>query len=136
MYRVEILGDELFYSIKQKIVESKFNYCAAEGCSTDSNNTEHGEEFDYCAIEPSHQIQLHDVSEAILRQVIRIIKKTGADFGGIEYFINRETGKPCYYDFNPYSNFVSQGETLLGFSPEQRFVDFIKSLYQTSSNEI
>ena len=136
VYRVEILGDELFYSIKQKIVESKFNYCAAEGCSTDSNNTEHGEEFDYCAIEPSHQIQLHDVSQKILQQVISIIKKTGADIGGIEYFINRETGKPCYYDFNPYSNFVSQGEALLGFSPEQRFVNYIKSLYQVTSNEI
>ena len=57
-----------------------------------------------------------------------IIKKTRADFGGIEYIINRETGKPCYFDFNPYSNFVSHGETFLGFSPEQRFVDFIKNL--------
>ena len=40
VYRVEILGDELFYSTKQKIVENKFNYCATEGCNIDTRNTE------------------------------------------------------------------------------------------------
>ena len=128
VYRVEILGDELFYSTKQKIVENKFNYCATKGCNIDTRNTEQEEEFDFCVFESSHQIQLHDVPQEILQQVIKIIKKTSADFGGIEYIINRETGKPCYFDFNPYSNFVSHGETFLGFSPEQRFVDFIKNL--------
>jgi len=128
VYRVEILGDELFYSTKQKIVENKFNYCAIEGCNINTRNTEQGEEFDFCALQSSNQIQLHDVPQEILQEVIQIIKQTRADFGGIEYIINRETGKPCYFDFNPYSNFISNGEAFLGFSPEQRFVDFIKSL--------
>ena len=79
------------------------------------------------AAEPANQIELVEVSDEILQQVIHIVKESGADFGGVEYFINQQTGKPCFYDFNPYSNFVSQGEALIGFSPEQRFVDFIKS---------
>ncbi len=127
VYRIEILGDQLFYAIRQKAVEDKFNYCAAEGCSVEPDHPQQEKEFDFCAAEPANQIELFEVSDIILQQVIQIVKESGADFGGVEYFINQKTGKPCFYDFNPYSNFVSQGEALIGFSPEQRFVDFIKS---------
>lgn len=126
VYRVEILGDELFYNIKQKIVENQFNYCAADGCGVESSHQGEEESFDFCAAESSNLIELFDVSDETLAQVKNIVKEAGADVGGVEYFINKKTGNPCFYDFNPYSNFVAQGEKLLGFSPEQYYVDFIK----------
>lgn len=129
VYRVEVLGETLFYSIKQAIIANTFNYCAADGCSIPGAPVEdEGNAFEFCVADPSNKIQLHEVPDAVLAQVIRIVREAGADLGGVEYFIDLKTGEPCFYDFNPYSNFVSDGESLLGFSPEQRFVDFVKGL--------
>jgi len=126
VYRVEILGNELFYSIKQKIIENQFNYCAADGCGSDNTHPDQEKEFDFCAADSTVQIELFDASDEIINQVKEILTEAQADVGGVEYFINTKTGKPCFYDFNPYSNFVGHGERLLGFSPEQRYVAFIK----------
>lgn len=126
VYRVEVLGDHLFYSIKQKMLADTFNYCAADGCSVSQPPEKAVSSFDYCAVNQQERIQTFSVDESIARQVISIVRIAGADFGGVEYLIDNRTGKPCYYDFNPYSNFVTNGESLLGFSPEQRFVDFIR----------
>ncbi len=129
VYRVEILGKRLFYSIKQKMVANTFNYCAADGCSV--TQTSHGktDAFDHCALNPEVRIQAFEADETIVAQVVSIIQGAGADLGGVEYLLDTRTGKPCFYDFNPYSNFVSNGQALLGFSPEQRFVDYVKALY-------
>ena len=114
VYRVEVLGDELFYGIRQKSIENQFNYCAADGCSVDLEDGE-------------GRIAPHEVPDAILRNVVSICREAGADFGGVEYFIRADNGSACFYDFNPYSNFVGEGEAMFGFSPEQRFVEFVVS---------
>ena len=110
----------------QKIIADQFNYCAADGCSIDGIHPDQEKEFGFCAAIVASQVEVFDVSPEILQQVIKIVKSSDADVGGVEYFLSSKTGQPCFYDFNPYSNFVSHGETLLGFSPEQRYVDFIK----------
>jgi len=128
IYRIEILGDTLFYSIRQKMMAGTFNYCAADGCSI-SRPEEKDSSFNHCTLNQESRIQPFKEDNAIVAQVISIIKAAGADFGGVEYLMDIKTGKPCFYDFNPYSNFVSNGKSLLGFSPEQRFVDYIKDIY-------
>ena len=127
VYRVEILGGHLFYGIRQKAVEGQFNYCAADGCSVSFSEDEANGEFDFCALDGANQIEAHDVPAEILNNVLAICQEARADVGGVEYFIRRDTGTPCFYDFNPYSNFVADGESLFGFSPEQRFVEFVLS---------
>lgn len=126
VYRIEILGDRLFYSIKQKIKAHTFNYCAADGCSVARTPENKEASFDHCALNQEARIQTFEADETIVAQVISIIQSANADLGGVEYLMDTKTGRPCFYDFNPYSNFVSNGQTLLGFSPEQRFVDYIK----------
>ena len=121
VYRVEMLGDELFYAIRQPVAEGSFNYCAADGCSTEEN----AGELDFCVVDAGDRIQPLDPPAHIVADVGRIIRAAGADLGGVEYFLDPDSGQPCYYDFNPYSNFVTDGERLLGFSPEKRFVDFV-----------
>lgn len=128
VYRVEVLGDRLFYSIKQKMVENTFNYCAADGCSTAGPSENTSDEFDFCALNQDTRIQPFDVDHKIVEQVAAIVRGAGADLGGVEYLMDTRTGKPCFYDFNPYSNFVSNGKALLGFSPEQRFIEFIQQI--------
>ena len=129
VYRVEILGNSEFYSIKQKIKDDTFNYCAADGCSVSQLQNKKDGSFDHCVLNQDLQIQTFEPDEAIVSQVISIVQGAGADLGGVEYLVDTKTGKPCFYDFNPYSNFVSNGQSLLGFSPEQRFVDYIKDFF-------
>ncbi len=128
VYRVEILGEKLFYSIRQPIQEGSFNYCAADGCAADSEQINESEAFDFFVIEAEPRIEVYKPEQAVVDNVIGIIKSCSADVGGVEFLINNKTGLPCYYDFNPYSNFVSNGEALLGFSPEQRYITFITNL--------
>jgi Carbamoyl-phosphate synthase L chain, ATP binding domain len=127
VYRIEILGDRLFYAIKQKIVADQFNYCAADGCHMAEAQPEQGGSFDFCAMAPTEHIEPFEPSAGIVAQVVSVIQAAGADVGGVEFLVNRKTGRPCFYDFNPYSNFVSEGKRLLGFSPEQRYVEFVAS---------
>jgi len=137
--RVEVLGDELFYAIRQRVRAGEFNYCAADGCHSsgdalpDPAQAAAGE-FDFCVAtadgaSASAAIEPFLPDAAIIARVVAILRTAGADLGGVEYLIDQRSGRPCFYDFNPYSNFVTDGETLLGFSPEQRFVDFIRGLY-------
>ncbi len=128
VYRVEILGNRLFYSIRQEMVADTFNYCAADGCSISRPTQDQGAAFDHCALKPGARIQPFEADAAIVAQVVSIIQGAGADLGGVEYLMDTRTGTPCFYDFNPYSNFVSNGQALLGFSPEQRFVDYIREV--------
>lgn len=129
VYRVEVLGNRLFYSIKQKMMAHTFNYCAADGCSVSQVPEKKASSFSHCSLNQKTHIQSFEANETIVAQVVSIIRSAGADFGGVEYLMDTKTGKPCFYDFNPYSNFVSNGQALLGFSPEQRFVDYIKDAY-------
>jgi hypothetical protein len=138
VYRVEMLGDELFYSIRQQIQQGNFNYCAADGCSTDlvegtddsliSDDpvaVDNDGRFDFCAIDGEDKIEVFISPREVIKAVSSVIELSGADLGGVEFFIEEESGAPCFYDFNPYSNFVSNGEQLLGFSPEHRYIDFV-----------
>jgi len=128
VYRVEVLGDALFYSIRQSIQEGIFNYCAADGCSTEG-------ELDFCVADGGTGIAVFTPPDSVLENVIKIIDHCGADVGGVEYFLEQSTGNPCYYDINPYSNFVAEGEALLGFSPEQKYIDFVMSRIQGSDKQ-
>jgi hypothetical protein len=127
VYRIEVLGNSLFYSIRQKIIARTFNYCAADGCSI-SPSEDRDSSFDHCTLNQEGRIRTFQADDTIVAQVISIIKAAGADFGSVEYLMDITTGNPCFYDFNPYSNFVSNGRSLLGFSPELRFVDYIKDI--------
>ena len=125
VYRVELLGDELLYGIRQPVAEASFNYCAADGCSVrdDSND-----DPDFRGAEEENPIQPFVPPDSILSDARAVVAAAGADLGGVEYFLDPADGRPCYYDFNPYSNFVGNGKALFGFSPERRFVEFVTAL--------
>lgn len=123
VYRVEMLGDTLFYAIRQPVAEGSYNYCAADGCGAGEAESA----LDFCVAGGGDRIQPFTPPDDVVRDVGRIVSAAGADLGGVEFFLDPDSGLPCYYDFNPYSNFVSDGERLLGFSPERRFVEFVRN---------
>ena len=132
VYRVEVLGDQLFYSIRQPINEGSYNYCAADGCAAGASSANNHDAIDHDAgdfpardADSPERIEAFSPPESIISAAINIVRHCGADVGGVEYFIDSNTGAPCFYDFNPYSNFVRNGESLFGFSPENRYIDFI-----------
>ena len=125
IYRIEMLGDKLFYSIKQRTQQGVFNYCAADGCGSENAVESNLQSSIETGSIEEHGIEVFSPTDLIVNQVSSILTEAGADLGGVEYFVREKTQEPCFYDFNPYSNFVANGETLLGFSPEEKYVDFV-----------
>ena len=107
MHRIEILDGQLLYASEQKIQDG-FNYCAADGCSIDDGG-----------------IELVDPDSALVEMATSIVTSARADIASVEYLIDATTGEPTFYDFNPYSNFVSGRDAELGFSPIDRYIDFV-----------
>ena len=62
VYRVEMLGDDLFYAIRQPVAEGSFNYCAADGCST----TDSGHDLDFCVVDAGDRIQSLNPPDAVV----------------------------------------------------------------------
>ena len=52
----------------------------------------------------------------------------GVELGGVEYMLDKRDGeaaRPLYYDINALSNFVADGERVVGFDPFVRLVDWL-----------
>ena len=52
----------------------------------------------------------------------------GVELGGVEYMLDARDGDsavPLYYDINALSNFVADGERVVGFDPFVRLVDWL-----------
>ena len=134
VYRIEILGDDVLYTIRQEIQQGQFNYCAADGCSTVDRSEvmdSEDEQQNFRVLQGNNRIETFHPDHEIVENVARIISMCGADFGGVEYLMDTDNNEPCYYDFNPYSNFVSNAEELLGFSAEEKFVEFVQAISTT-----
>ncbi len=56
---------------------------------------------------------------------MRIAKAAHLDIGGIEYLVNSRDGNVYFYDVNALSNFVTNAQSIIGFDPFVRFVDYL-----------
>ncbi|MGI9596748.1 MAG: ATP-grasp domain-containing protein [Acidimicrobiales bacterium] len=119
VYRVEMLGSDLFYATRQPVQDDGFNYCAVDGGSaTDPGAGD-------LPVGRSAAIALYRPEPEILTAARRVMTAAACDVGGVEYLIDRVDGRPCFYDFNPYSNFVSGMDDLLGFNLVDRYLDAV-----------
>ncbi len=113
IYRVEMLGQTFFYGTKQRLQPNTFNYCAADGC----------------AVEPGGAaIELFTPSPGVIKAAARVMAAADTQVGGVEYILDAVTGEPSFYDFNPYSNFITGFDAALGFNPIDRYLDFLLTL--------
>lgn len=105
--RVEVLAGELLYAIR---IEAKsFNLCPA----------------DVCAIAP-HKVERFQPAQEIITAALSLARAARLDVGGVEYLEDASTGQVLFYDINALSNFIANAESIVGFNPTSRFVDYLE----------
>ena len=133
--RCEVLNGRFLYAIKVHITGETFDLCPADICKTTS-----GVELarGACAIDaPKSGIRVEgfEPSSAIIAEVEQIMAAAGIELGGVEYMVDEREGptnsvhrdgQPLYYDINALSNFVADGERVVGFNPFATLVDWLE----------
>ncbi len=133
--RCEVLNGRFLYAIKVHITGETFDLCPADICRTTG-----GVDLDRgaCAIDaPKSGIRVegYDPSPEIITDVERIMAAAGIELGGVEYIVDERAslddtphheGHPLYYDINALSNFVANGERVVGFDPFIKLVDWLE----------
>ena len=120
IYRVEMLGSDLFYGTTQQLQAGTFNYCAADGCAIEQDGD---------------AIQLFTPPVTVVEAAARVMTAASTQVGGVEYILDADTGQPSFFDFNPYSNFVTGFDNELGFNPIDRYLDYLLTLTPRSRDE-
>jgi len=129
--RCEVLDGRFLYAIKVHITGETFDLCPADICRTAA-----GVELSRaaCAIDAPKsgiRVEAYDPSARIIAEVERIMAAAGIELGGVEYILDARDGaereqRPLYYDINALSNFVADGERVVGFNPFTKLVDWLE----------
>ena len=115
--RVEILGGELLYAIRLRLLPGSFNLCPADYC-----------ELPGIADGVSGRglpIERFDPPSDVVADAKRIVAAAGMELGGVEYLVDTRDGQPYFYDVNALSNFVANAPDVIGFDPFVDLVDFL-----------
>jgi glutathione synthase/RimK-type ligase-like ATP-grasp enzyme len=108
-YRVEVLDGEVLYCVRIQRDGSGFNLCPADACESAAKPI-------FTRVEPPEPAATAAISVARLGKL---------DVCGIEYILDHRTGEPVFYDLNALSNFVTNAESVVGFNPTARFVEYL-----------
>lgn len=124
--RVEVVGGRYLYAIAVHPPENGFNLCPADACVGPS-----GEELKrtFCAVDAPRnglRVEAFEPPEEVRRQVERLMAAAGIEVGGVEYLVDDRDGVIRYYDVNALSNFVADADTVIGFDPFERLVDWLE----------
>jgi hypothetical protein len=71
-------------------------------------------------------VEAYQPPAGIIADVERIFAATRIEVGGVEYVVDARDDRIYYYDINALSNFVADGQTLIGFDPFVRLVDYLE----------
>ena len=136
--RCEVLDGKFLYAIKVHTTGETFDLCPADICRTtagvDLNRAA-------CAIDaPKSGIRVEgfEPPSSVIANVERIMAAAGVELGGVEYMVDERDGSagvPLFYDVNALSNFVADGEQVVGFNPFARLVDWL-SLEMTKADSV
>ena len=126
--RCEVLDGKFLYAIKVHTTGETFDLCPADICRTTGGvDLNRGA----CALDaPKSGIRVegYEPPAAVIADVERIMAAAGVELGGVEYMLDDRDGDgavPLYYDINALSNFVADGERVVGFDPFVRLVDWL-----------
>lgn len=123
--RIEILGGELLYAIRLRLVPGSFNLCPADYC-----------ELPGIADGVSGRglpVERFDPPPEVVEDAKRIVAAAGMDLGGVEYLANTRDGLPYFYDVNALSNFVANAPEVVGFDP---FVDLVDLIHERARADV
>jgi glutathione synthase/RimK-type ligase-like ATP-grasp enzyme len=115
--RVEILGGELLYAIRLRLLPGSFNLCPADYCDLPGiADGVSGRGLPIESFEPP---------DDVVEDAKRIVAAAGMELGGVEYLVDARDGQPYFYDVNALSNFVANAHDVIGFDPFVDLVDFL-----------
>lgn len=115
--RIELLGGELLYAIKIRLLPGSFNLCPADYC--DLPGIADG------VSGRGLPIERFDPPRDVVENAKRIVAAAGMEVAGVEYLVDARDGTPTFYDVNALSNFVANAPDVIGFDPFVDFVDFL-----------
>lgn len=115
--RVEILGGELLYAIRLRLLPGSFNLCPADYC--DLPGIADG------VSGRGLPIERFEPPDDVVEDAKRIVVAAGMELGGVEYLVDARDGQPSFYDVNALSNFVASAPDVIGFDPFVDLVDFL-----------
>jgi len=123
--RVEVLGGKFLYAIKVFLTGDTFDLCPADICK----NTD-GVELNRLACpadapKSGLRVEGYTPPKHIIKSVERIARAARIEVGGIECVTDDRDGQLYYYDINALSNFVADGEQVVGFDPFDRLVEYL-----------
>ena len=124
--RVETLDGNYLYAIKVFPAVGSFDLCPADACQT-TNGVELVRGA--CAVDAPKtglRVEGYQPPPHIIEQVETISRRAGLDIGGIEYLVDDRDGKHYFYDINALSNFVADAQSVVGFDPWLKFVDYLE----------
>ncbi len=129
--RVEVLNGKYLYAIKIHITGETFDLCPGDICKMPT-----GQELNrsICSIDPKAadepknklSVEAFEPGPEVIAEVERMMEAAGIELGGVEYMIDDRDGRRLYYDINALSNFVADGERVVGFDPFVRLADWLE----------
>jgi glutathione synthase/RimK-type ligase-like ATP-grasp enzyme len=124
--RMEVVGGKFLYGIKVFLSGETFDLCPADICRTAAGV----ELANACAVEaPKAGLRVEGVTPPpdVVADAERIMRRAGIDVGGIELIVDDRDGRPYFYDINALSNFVSDGQHVVGFDPFVPLADYLET---------
>ena len=129
--RVEVLNGKFLYAIRIGITGDTFDLCPADICRTPVGVDL---QRSACSVEATEDqakarltVEAFNPPAEAIADVERIMAAAGIELGGIEYMVDDRDGNRLYYDINALSNFVADGQTVVGFDPFARLVDWLEA---------
>ncbi len=108
LLRTEVIDGQVIYTVKIDRPQGMYHLCPADACAAGATFTK---------VLASREIE---------NAALAIARAAKIDAGGIECFVDPQTGEGVYYDINALSNFVADAKSVLGFNPMEKFVDAIE----------
>ena len=124
--RVEVLGGKYLYAIEVYFSGESFNLCPGDICSTTGGVELARAICPADAPRNNMKVAVTHPPAKVIAAVERIMHAAGIEVGGVEFIVDDRDGQPYYYDVNALSNFVADGERVLGFNPYARLAEFLE----------
>lgn len=128
--RAETLGGQLLYAIRIHLADP----CSFSICPADVTRTVDGVELAATARAAGHgndaTVEAFTPSPTVTAEIEAIARAGRFEVGGVEYLESERDGQRYYYDINVLSNFIADGEKVVGFDPTARFVDLLQRRFE------
>lgn len=123
--RVEVLGGRYLYAIRVYLAGDSFNLCPADICHDADGRVLERSACPADAPSNGLRVEAFTAPPEVVDEVERIVQAAEIDVGGVEYLVAERDGRRYYYDVNALSNFVADAESVIGFDPHERLVDWL-----------